>query len=99
MIVIAGTIVMDPAKVERAKDLVAVLMAETRKEAGCVNYEFFAALDEPGRFHVFEEWETPEANAAHSASTHLAAFYQAIPELGVTSAELFRYEAASKTPL
>lgn len=99
MIVIAGTIVMDPAKVERAKELVAVLMAETRKEAGCISYEFFAALDDSGRFHVFEEWETPEANAAHSASAHLAAFYEAIPELGVTSAELFRYEAVSKAPL
>ena len=99
MIVIAGTIVMDPAKVERAKELVAVLMAETHKEAGCVSYEFFAALDDPGRFHVFEEWESQEANDAHSASVHLAAFYEAIPELGVTSAVLHRYEAVSKAPL
>ena len=99
MILIAGTIVLDPAKVERAKELTAVLMAETRKEPGCVSYEFFAALDDPGRFHVFEEWESPEANAAHSASAHLAAFYEAIPEMGVTSAVLHRYEAVSKNPL
>lgn len=99
MIVIAGSIVIDPAKVAHAKEQVAVLMAETRKEGGCVSYEFFAALDDPGRFHVFEEWESQEANDAHSASAHLAAFYATIPELGVKSAELFRYEATSKAPL
>lgn len=93
-LVISGTIVIDPARVERARELVAPLTVATRAEAGCLAYGFHADLDEPGTFHLYEEWESAEANAAHSASPHLAAFMDAIGELDVRRARLDRYEVA-----
>lgn len=94
-LVISGTIVIDPADVDRARGLVAPLVAATRAEAGCLAYGFYTDLDAPGTFHLYEEWESAEANAAHSASDHLATFMAGIAELAVRSARLDRYEVAT----
>ncbi|HMJ78564.1 MAG TPA: antibiotic biosynthesis monooxygenase [Iamia sp.] len=93
-LVISGTIVIDPAQVPRARELLAPLLVATRAEAGCLAYGFYADLDDPGTFRVYEEWESAEANAAHSASAHLAAFMAGIGELDVRSVRLDRYEVA-----
>jgi quinol monooxygenase YgiN len=91
-LVFSGTIVIDPAHVARARELVAPLVVATRAEAGCLAYGFHADLDDPSTFHIYEEWESAEANAAHSASAHLAEFMAAIAELDLRSVRLDRYE-------
>ena len=94
-LIISGTIVIDPARADRARALVAPLTVATRAEAGCLAYGFSIDLDDPGTIHLYEEWESAEANAAHSASPHLAEFMAGIGELDVRSARLDRYEVAS----
>lgn len=96
MIVVSGTIVIDPAQVPRGIELTRELMAKTREEPGCISYEFFAALEDPSRFHVFEEWESEEALVAHSASDHMAAFFAAAGDLGIAHVELHRYTVSEK---
>jgi quinol monooxygenase YgiN len=91
-LVISGTIEIDPAHVDRARALLVPLVATTRAEAGCLAYGFYADLDDPGTFRVYEEWESAEANAAHSASDHLAAFMAGVAELDVRRVRLDRYE-------
>jgi quinol monooxygenase YgiN len=91
-LVIAGTIEIDPAHVARARELVAPLIVATRAEDGCLAYGFYADLDDPSTFHIYEEWESAEANAAHSASAHLADFMTGIAELALRSVRLDRYE-------
>jgi quinol monooxygenase YgiN len=93
-LVISGSIVIDPDHVARARELLAPLLVATRAEAGCLAYGFYADLDDPGTFRVYEEWESAEANAAHSASAHLAEFMAGIAELDVRSVRLDRYEVA-----
>ena len=93
-LVISGTIEIDPAHVARARELVAPLVAATRAEAGCIAYGFYADLDDPGAFHIYEEWESAETNAAHSASAHLAAFMAGVAELDVRHVRLDRYDVA-----
>lgn len=96
MIVVSGTIVIDPSKVDRGIELTRELMARTREEPGNISYEFFSALEDPARYHVFEEWESEEAIAAHNASEHFLAFMTATADLGVSHVELYRYEVADK---
>ncbi len=96
MIVVSGTIVIDPAKVDLGIELTRELMAKTREEPGNVSYEFFAALEDPSRFHVFEEWESAEAIQEHSASEHMAAFFTGAAELGISHVELYQYEVTEK---
>ena len=96
MIIVSGTIVIDPEKVPRALELTLPLMAATRAEPGNLSYGFYAHLDDPGRYQLYEEWEDEAALDAHSASEHLATFFAAIGELDVSHVELYRHEVTSR---
>ena len=98
-LVISGEIVIDPDDFDAALAIVEPLVAATQHEAGCLAYDFWVDPRNRGRFRVFEEWESAEANAAHSESAHLAAFYTAITAIQVHSAELSRFVISSKSPL
>ena len=53
---------------DHREDMLGVLSAlaeRTRQDAGCVEYWWSEDLDEPGRFHFFECWESEETFAAH----------------------------------
>lgn len=46
-------------------------VAETRKENGCVSYEYVQSTDDPDTLIVVERWTTREALAAHLLAPHL----------------------------
>ena len=48
MLVIAGTITIDPTKLEEAKQAAAIMMAETHKEPGNVQYVFSGSFSSEG---------------------------------------------------
>ena len=99
MIVIAGQVSIDPSRREAAEAAAREMMAETRKEAGCVSYAFSADLETPGRYRIFEEWENDAALRAHFASPHMARFQRALGGLGVREMAVQRYEVAAVGPL
>jgi quinol monooxygenase YgiN len=99
MIVVSGLIQLDPAKTDEARALIEPLVTATLQEPGCAQYGFFIHATEPGSVRVFEEWESEEALAAHMASPHIATFMGSLGGLGITSANLTKYEIASTSPL
>jgi quinol monooxygenase YgiN len=99
MLVIAGYVRMDPAKRDASVAAATTMMAETRKEAGCISYTFSSDLEDEGVFRIFEEWESPAALDAHFQSPHMAEFQKQIPNLGVKEMKVQRYEIAKVGPL
>ena len=99
MLVIAGEIEIDPAHRTAAVTAALRMMEETRKEAGCISYSFSGDLADGGLFRIFEEWESPEALAAHFASPHMASFQAAVGGLGVKRMKIQRYEVSAVGPL
>jgi quinol monooxygenase YgiN len=99
MLVIAGQIRIDPARREDAVRAAVEVQEATRREAGCISYTFSADLAEPGLFRIFEEWESPEALAAHFGAPHMAKFQAAVAGLGVKEMKVQRYEIASVGPV
>jgi quinol monooxygenase YgiN len=97
MIVISGIITLDPANNNRMVELTSTLVAATRAEPGNIAYEYTNDPTDPSRWRVFEEWEDEDAINAHMGSEHMAAFLGAAGELGITGAELHRYDVAEKT--
>lgn len=95
MLVIAGRIVIDPVQRDKAVAVALEMMQETRKEKGCLSYVFSADLADPGCFRVFEEWESPQALAAHFESAHMARFRAAMSTLGIRERAIQRYEVTS----
>ncbi len=49
----------------------------TRREPGCLGYEFHESLTQPCRFVSFESWETRADIDRHMRSEHMAAFLRA----------------------
>jgi quinol monooxygenase YgiN len=46
------------------------LVAPTRKEEGCMQYDLHRGADQPGTFLFHEVWETREHHVAHTRTPH-----------------------------
>jgi quinol monooxygenase YgiN len=99
VLIIAGTLTIDPSKVDQALADAVEMMRASQAEDGCHAYVFSADPLVPGQLQLFEKWESPEALAAHSASDHMKAFQSKMPGWGVTGADIKKYEIASEGPL
>ena len=99
MIVIAGRVVIDPARREEAVRAALEMMEETAREPGCISYTFSADLEEPGVFRVFEEWDSPEALAAHFKTPHMAAFNKVMASVKVLGMDIKQYEVSGTKQL
>ena len=47
------------------------LVAPTRKEAGCINYDLHAAPDDPAKFLFYENWASQAQLDAHGQTAHV----------------------------
>ena len=99
MVVIGGTIRIDPANLDKAVETARKMMAETKKEPGCVEYNFSLDLTDKGVIWLFEEWESEEALVKHFETPHMAEFMAALPTLGVQGMDVHRYAATQKGPV
>lgn len=83
------------AKPGREEDLARALqnlVAPTRAEAGCLNYDLHRDLEVPGRFLFYENWETRPHWEAHMESDHLRHHKQTTESL-IRQAEILQMEA------
>jgi quinol monooxygenase YgiN len=72
------------------------LMAETRKEDGCLQYCFTADLDDPGVVHVVERWESEAYLEPHMKAEHIRAFGRALKPVTIDGRDFTIYEVASE---
>jgi quinol monooxygenase YgiN len=97
-ILVTGHIKVDPAKRDDFLALVRSLMQETHREAGCEHYAFTADVDDPGHFHILEQWADQPTMDAHGASPHLASFMGSLGGI-VTGASLTKWDGATPSKL
>ncbi len=95
MLIVAGTITIDPAHVDDLRSAAEVMMAATLQETGCHEYRFSESLASPGTIQVFEIWQSEEELAAHFETPHMATFRRVLANLDVQGRELHRYEVAN----
>ncbi len=55
-----------------------VCVAATRQEAGCLAYDIYESLTEPGTFVAVEQWENEAAIDAHFLLPHTTAFLETV---------------------
>ncbi len=99
MLIVTGIIEVHPERVGSARSAVIRMMEETRREAGCILYEFSQQVEAPHRFRVYEEWTDEAALAAHAETSHMAAFREALGEIGVISRDIVKFQAGARTSL
>lgn len=99
MLVVAGTITFDPAHQQRMIEAATAVAEATRAEDGCISYEFFADLNKPGRFSLFEQWEDEASLMKHFDTPHIATYYAVLETVGMKNREISRYEVSSVGPV
>lgn len=73
MVHVIARITALPASADLMRELLVELVAQTRKEAGCLHYELFQQDVAPNVFQTVERWADAAAVDAHMASPHVAA--------------------------
>jgi len=77
-----------PGKETELRKVLTALVAPSRKDAGCLNYDLHASLDEPGKFIFHENWATRPHHEAHVATPHIQALLPRIEELCVAPPQI-----------
>lgn len=77
---------------EKLEELLHVLVAETRKETGCIYYQYF----KNGVDYVFvEHWQDEETLDKHAKSEHFKAFATAAGPLFTKPLDIKKYQDPS----
>lgn len=74
---IVATIKAKADQVEIMKAELEKMVALTRAEDGCVQYDLHQDNDDPSRFLFYENWQSRDHWQRHMASEHLQAYQQA----------------------
>ena len=99
MVVVSGEFEVGTDDREKAVAAALAMAEETRSEAGCLSYRFYADIDRPNVFRVFEEWESGEALEAHFETPHMARFRSALSEIEIVSRDVKRYAVSDTRQL
>ena len=71
MILVAGTVKYQPGAIEKLKGDMKKVVAATRKEDGCINYDFAVDVTDPNTLIIFERWRDQKALDSHIQSAHV----------------------------
>lgn len=80
---------------QQVREVLLDLVAQTRKEKGCVNYDLHQSLDNPREFVMYENWETAADLDAHARSEHLQAFSKVAAQMLERPAEITKWSMVS----
>ena len=99
MILISGTVQVDPAQRDAALEAACPHMQATRAQEGCIDYVWSADLLVPGRIYVYERWESEKALRAHFEGPHYLNMRNTIAAHGLTGADVLKYRPAISEPV
>jgi quinol monooxygenase YgiN len=82
-----------PGQESRALETLRALLAPTRAEAGCIDYDLHQSIEDPAQFVFYENWESAAHLEKHSQSLHLQAMRKVQTEIFVSPPEVTRWKA------
>ncbi len=95
MIVVIGTVRLATESVAAARQAAIEMARETRREPGCIAYDFASDLEDETVFRLSEVWESEAALAAHFETAHMARFRKTLGTLRLLSREITRYDVSN----
>ena len=88
IITVVATFQARPGKETELKNILIGLVAPTRKEAGCLNYDLHASPEDSKKFLFHENWTSQAHLDAHLANAHIQALLPRVDELCVAFPEI-----------
>jgi quinol monooxygenase YgiN len=99
MILIAGTVDVDPDRRADALEAGKPHMVATRAQKGCVAYVWSPDPLIEGRIVVYEHWETQEDLAIHLAGEHYINMRNTIASFGLSAADVSKFRIDHQEPV
>jgi len=84
-----------PGMEARVKEELLALVAPTRKESGCLNYDLHQALDDRSLFVFYENWVSKKDLDEHLQMPYLQAFLGKVDEILAQPVEITLWEMIS----
>jgi len=81
-----------PGKEAELRKVLTALVAPSRKDAGCLNYDLHESLHEPGKFLFHENWQSKAHHEAHVQAPHIQALMPRLDELCVAFPQITMWE-------
>ena len=78
---IIGTVVAKPEKREEVLEILEAMVAPTRTEPGCVNYDFHCGRDDPNTFVFYENFVDDAALDVHLRMPYIETIFERTKEL------------------
>jgi quinol monooxygenase YgiN len=73
-VTVVATIKAKTGMEETVKDAIQALVAPTRSESGCINYDLHQSGDDPSLFMLYENWVSKQDLDEHLAMPYLQDF-------------------------
>jgi quinol monooxygenase YgiN len=70
-----------PGKEEEVRSALSAVVAPTRQEPGCLQYDLHVGVEEPGSFAFYERWRDQAAIDAHMKMPYVQSLFSRIPDL------------------
>lgn len=99
MIIVAGTVRIEPNKLQEARGIMERMITASRAEDGCLQYSYSVDVLDPHVVHVFEVWRDRDVLQLHFKTPHLGEWRAAWPSFGISDRKLHMYEVSGSTPL
>jgi len=87
-ITVVATFQARPGKEAELQKALLSLVAPTRQEAGCLNYDLHVSPEDPAKFLFHENWASQAHLDAHLHSEHIKALLPRVDELCVAFPEI-----------
>lgn len=99
MIIIAGTVEIDPANREAALAAGRELEAATRRQQGCLDYVWTVDGLSASTIYVYERWESEASLAAHFAGPNYNGMRAILGSFGLKGASVAKYRIDLTEPV
>ena len=81
---------------DQVRDALLDLVAQTRNEKGCVNYDLHQSLENASEFAIYENWERTTDLEAHAKSPHVQTFTSVAGRLLESPTEIRKWSMVSE---
>lgn len=99
MILIIGRARVHANQRDAALAAAAEMSAASTAEAGCLEYSFWSANDDPHAILLVERWENDQALTEHMSQPHMATFITAIGPTLDGGMDVIRHDVSKSAPL
>lgn len=78
---VLAKLAIEPEQIEKVVNAFKLLMNETRKETGCLQYDLHQEVHDPATLIIFERWKTEAALEGHLKTIHFSSCFNNVGDL------------------